>query len=88
LPVHPSRSWLAGYFDGDGCLYAQLNPHGHSASIKVSIDSNTDETDGLELVHKAFGGRIETRGIKIFVGLLGSMLLRPSNFYLIFPPGY
>ena len=62
IPVHPSRSWLAGYFDGDGCVYAQLNPRGRSASVKVSIDSNTDEKDGLELVKKAFGGVIETRG--------------------------
>ena len=52
IPVHPSRSWLAGYFDGDGCVYAQLSPRGRSASVKVSIDSNTDEKDGLELVWK------------------------------------
>ncbi len=62
IPVHPSRAWLAGYFDGDGCIYAQANRHGGTASVKVSIDSNTDETDGIELVQKAFGGVIETRG--------------------------
>jgi len=86
LPVHPSRSWLAGYFDGDGCLYAQLNPHGHSASIKVSIDSNTDETDGLELVHKAFGGRIETRGIKNIRWTLGLDASKAKQFLSYISP--
>jgi hypothetical protein len=62
IPTHPSRSWLSGYFDGDGCIYACANKHGGTASVKVSIDSNTDETAGLELVKKAFGGVIETRG--------------------------
>jgi intein/homing endonuclease len=75
IPVFPSRSWLAGYFDGDGCIYAQKNRHNATASVKVSIVSSSLETDGIELVKKVFGGNITTRGGK------SSWVLRltPSN---------
>lgn len=62
IPKHPARAWLAGYFDGDGCIYAHANRRGGSATVKVSIDGNVDERDGMELVQKAFGGTIGTRG--------------------------
>jgi len=61
IPVQPSRSWLAGYFDGDGCIYASRNKHGGTASIKVSITTNSKETDGIELVRKTFGGDITVK---------------------------
>lgn len=63
IPNHPSRAWLAGIFDGDGCLYAGFGPsRTRTASVKASIDGCTDETKGLELAQKGFGGVIETRG--------------------------
>jgi LAGLIDADG-like domain len=62
LPPHPSVEWLAGYFDADGCVYADRNKHGRSATIKLSIDTNGRELDGVRLVQKAFGGAIRCRG--------------------------
>lgn len=62
IPVYPSRKWLAGYFDADGCIYAGVNKHGGSASIQLSIDTDGVEKDGIVLVHKAFGGIIRQRG--------------------------
>lgn len=61
-PVYPARKWLAGYFDADGCVYAGANRHGGSATVKLSIDSDSLEKDGLVLVQKAFGGVIRQRG--------------------------
>ncbi len=62
IPVYPSRKWLAGYFDADGCIYARTNKHGGTATVKLSIDSDGLEKDGLFLVQKAFGGVIRQRG--------------------------
>jgi hypothetical protein len=62
IPVHPSRKWLAGYFDADGCVYAHANKRGGTATVKLSIDSDGSEKDGLILAQKAFGGAIRQRG--------------------------
>ena len=57
--VHPSRSWLAGYFDGDGMISGAItNSKYGSASIRTSVTSNARELRGLELIQKAFGGVI------------------------------
>jgi len=63
-PVHPSRKWLAGYFDADGCIAACVAHGGGSASLTFSIDADIVEQAGLELVQKAYGGRIYLRGAK------------------------
>jgi hypothetical protein len=57
-----SGEWLAGYFDADGCVYADVNKHGGSASVKLSIDTNGNELRGLYLVKDTFGGAIRVRG--------------------------
>jgi len=62
MPIHPTRKWLAGYFDGDGCIHASVCRNGGSASISLSIDGHSSEIEGLLLVKKAFGGRIFKRG--------------------------
>jgi hypothetical protein len=62
VPVHPSRKWLAGYFDADGCVYAGVNRNGGSANLQFSIDAGSDEKAGIELVQKAFGGVLRVRG--------------------------
>lgn len=59
----PSRAWLAGYFDGDGMVYAGLIKIG-SASIRVSITTHTEQQAGVRLVQKNFGGSIRTEGNK------------------------
>lgn len=56
--VHPSRAWLAGYFDGDGMVRAGLSSSG-SASVRVTLTAAVSEQAGIELVHKAFGGSLQ-----------------------------
>jgi hypothetical protein len=58
--VHPSRAWLAGYFDGDGMVSAFINS-ANSAGVRVSITTSIHEQRGIELVHKAFGGTLRQR---------------------------
>lgn len=59
LANHPSRKWLAGYFDSDGCLYAGWNKgRTTSASVRIQITEDKAMRDGLTLVRKAFEGSI------------------------------
>lgn len=64
VPVYPSRKWLAGYFDADGCISAcvRRNRATTTATITLSIDTDGIEKDGIELVQKVFGGAIRGRG--------------------------
>lgn len=59
LPKHPSRKWLAGYIDGDGCISVQQirQPSG-VAEVVLHIAASEYDTEGIEIIHKAFGGRI------------------------------
>lgn len=59
LPNFPTRKWLAGYFDGDGCLSVMntRKPFGQ-AHIVVHIASSNFDTEGIEILHKSFGGAI------------------------------
>jgi len=54
---HPSRKWLAGYIDGDGCFYARVSKKG-ILNTKLIIVSAVDAQAGLQLIKKAFGGCI------------------------------
>lgn len=58
LPNYPSRKWLAGYIDGDGCI----STHGMSklgaAKVVLHIACSNYDTEGIELLHKAYGGGI------------------------------
>ena len=57
LPNFPSRKWLAGYFDGDGCLYARMYKTGVTMP-HFSIAASWFDTEGLEIIQKNFGGQI------------------------------
>lgn len=59
-PNYPSRQWLAGYFDGDGCIYADVK-YGRSASIRAVICCAEYDVVGLRLLKKAFGGSISPK---------------------------
>lgn len=61
LPKHPSRKWLAGYFDGDGCLSGTLLRSG-TARVRAHIGAWQYDTEGIELIQKAFGGSISKQG--------------------------
>lgn len=58
LPNFPSRRWLAGYFDGDGCLAVGWRGENRAASVLLRVASSDFDTEGLEIIQKAFGGRI------------------------------
>lgn len=52
----PSRKWLAGYFDGDGCItVSNVNKDG-TAIIRFGITCHKDDAVGIELIRKNFGG--------------------------------
>jgi len=59
LPKHPTRKWVAGYFDGDGCLSVRSiqKPFGQ-ASIVAHIACSNFDTEGIVLLHNFFGGAI------------------------------
>lgn len=54
---HPSRKWMAGYVDGDGCFSGSVK-HNGTLNIKLSIACCSDATAGIRLIQKAFGGTI------------------------------
>lgn len=58
---HPSRKWMAGYIDGDGCLYAKIKTTG-VLDCRLIVASSADALAGLELIKKAFGGQIRIQG--------------------------
>ncbi len=58
---HPSRKWMAGYIDGDGCFYARTSPTG-TLNCKLIVASSVDASAGLKLLQKAFGGSIRNAG--------------------------
>jgi LAGLIDADG endonuclease len=59
LPKHPTRKWLAGYIDGDGCISATTirKPFGQVAMVLHIAASNFD-TEGIEVIQNTFGGAI------------------------------
>lgn len=49
---HPTWAWVAGYLDGDGC-YTLSN-----RAVHVGCICHKDDSVGIELLQKAFGGSI------------------------------
>lgn len=58
----PSRRWMAGYIDGDGCLLSSYRKTDGNLEFKLSVVSHVSQMQGLELMQKAFGGIIVTQG--------------------------
>lgn len=59
---HPTWAWVAGYLDGDGSYIFSHPPSYKRPKILVQATSHENDRVGLDLLFKAFGGRIETRG--------------------------
>ena len=53
----PSRKWMAGYIDGDGCLISSKNKRGYLC-FNLTVTSHGSQKAGLDLMHKCFGGSI------------------------------
>ena len=58
LPNYPSRKWLAGYFDGDGCISVRIGKFRQSAQPAIEIVASEFDSEGVELLQKVFGGYI------------------------------
>lgn len=58
--VTHSNPWAAGYFDGDGCIYSRLREKGNSYWLEttINVSSWVYQPEGIELLHKAWGGKI------------------------------
>lgn len=50
---HPTWGWVAGYLDGDGC-YSLTKKR----CLRVDVVSHENDTQGLYLLQKAFGGYV------------------------------
>ena len=58
---YPSRKWLAGYIDGDGCVTATLRKGRNKPSIAFMITVDIRDIRALELIQKNFGGIIQNK---------------------------
>lgn len=56
--VFPSRKWMAGYIDGDGCILSSYRKSDGVLEFKLSVVSHTTQRAGLDLMKKQFGGII------------------------------
>jgi hypothetical protein len=54
----PSRKWLAGYFDGDGCFSVKFCRKTGYAYPQIAILAAPYYDAGIELIKKCFGGTI------------------------------
>ena len=54
----PSRKWMAGYVDGDGCFHSSFRKKDGCVEFKLAVVSHVSQMAGLSLMQKAFGGRI------------------------------
>lgn len=57
---HPTWAWVCGYLEGDGCFTFKKHPSGYGMKLSVTAIAHRDDSVGLELLHKAFGGVIYT----------------------------
>lgn len=62
LPNFPPRKWLAGYFDGDGCINVRCPKGRKSAQVTLAITASNYDSEGIEILQKAFGGSLNHGG--------------------------
>lgn len=58
-PTHKtkvSRQWMAGYVDGDGCLSSTFNKRNGNIEFRLTVASNINDPQGLDLLHHNFKG--------------------------------
>lgn len=78
IPNFPPRKWLAGYFDGDGCVYAlSKGPYG-KASVSARITAADYDREGIDLLQKVYGGNI-TKNVKSEHAYMWELYMVPSK---------
>ena len=60
LQNHPTRKWVAGFFDGNGCLGVSYRKHTGCCYISARIVADNHYRASIDLLQKAFGGGIYT----------------------------
>jgi hypothetical protein len=78
LPNFPTRQWLAGYFDGDGCFATRLPKGRNAVQPMAEIACSDYDSEGIELIHKVFGGTIHPHGAEGHLRVW-SMSMPPSK---------
>lgn len=58
---YPSRQWLAGYIDGDGCFATVYDKKYGGLVFRLMITSHRDDPQGIELIRDTYGGLIQVR---------------------------
>lgn len=58
LPNFPARKWLAGFFDGDGCIACSYRKNVNRSYLSARITTEPAYDASIRLIHKAFGGKI------------------------------
>lgn len=79
LPNFPTRQWLAGYFDGDGCFGVRLPKTRKSAQLTAEISASDFDSEGVELIAKVFGGSINKLTVNRPNVLCWTLTMPPSK---------
>jgi hypothetical protein len=79
LPNYPSRQWLAGYFDGDGCIGCSYRKESGRSYLSARIASQDIYAIGITLIQKAFGGDIYQQEQKGWSNPVWVLHLEPSK---------
>jgi len=61
--IHPTWAWVAGYLDGDGHYAYKQSPSMKNPHLYIQATAHENDSCGLELLHKAFGGYVRNRGV-------------------------
>ena len=60
-PNFPSRKWLAGFTDGDGCFTGRIRKNG-SFGPQYKVSASIHDRVSVDTIYKVFGGSITERG--------------------------
>lgn len=78
---HPTWAWTAGYIDGDGWYLKRVRPR--QIEQHVGVVSHREHPEGVELLHKAFGGVLKLdRGHLRWIKNLGPRDKKFTIFFL------
>lgn len=55
---HPTKAWVAGYLDGDGCYLMRKSSKNNHVQMSIDVACHPDDQVGILLLQKAFGGHI------------------------------
>lgn len=67
--TNDDRLYLAGFFDGEGCIgvYANGRKDGYNLSVQITQNKTKDSTPLLKLILKEFGGSLSDTSKKAWI---------------------